>query len=94
MREIKRLDEKYAPEKISSGNELYSGSVDARSFRMGFNQAKAMLLSEFKSLLLRERIDELKRLRDMPEHEMESYGNEIEDRISELSRLSGEESHE
>lgn len=37
------IDKTYIPEKISSGNELYSGSTDANSFRYGFNTAKHLI---------------------------------------------------
>ena len=41
---FKVIDEKYVPEKISSGVELYSGRTDAPSFRYGFNLAKRMVI--------------------------------------------------
>ena len=42
---IDYIDKTYVPEKISSGVELYSGSVDTKSFRQGFNTAKNMIIS-------------------------------------------------
>lgn len=50
---INYIKDTYVPEKISSGNELYSGNVDAKSFRLGFNQAKMLILT-----LLEDEIEE------------------------------------
>lgn len=38
------IEKTYDPTHISSGVELYSGNVDAASFRQGFNLAKNMIL--------------------------------------------------
>ncbi len=47
----KRIEKLYTPDKMSMGNELYSGGVDAKSFRLGFVSAKAMILQEIKDYL-------------------------------------------
>ena len=38
------IEKTYDPTHISSGVELYSGGIDAKSFRRGFNTAKNMIL--------------------------------------------------
>jgi hypothetical protein len=48
---IDYIEKTYLPEKISSGVELYSGSVDAESFRRGFNSAKNMIIGYLKEEL-------------------------------------------
>lgn len=48
---LEYIEKTYLPEKISSGVELYSGGVDAPSFRQGFNTAKTMILNYLKEEL-------------------------------------------
>lgn len=48
---LNHIKEKYIPEKISNGVELYSGGVDARSFRLGFNTAKDMIINYLEEII-------------------------------------------
>lgn len=48
---LKYIDETYIPEKTSMGNELYSGTVDARSFRFGWEAAKSTIVAYLRDVL-------------------------------------------
>lgn len=45
------IKDTYVPENISSGVELYSGSIDAPSFRHGFNTAKGLIIAYLEDIL-------------------------------------------